>query len=324
MSTAAPVSVFMTIRNEEHDLAACVERVMSQDYAGELEFVIAVGPSDDRTEEIAGELASQHARIRIVHNPSGLTPHGLNLAVKAAKYDFLVRVDGHALIDHDYVSKIMKLFSTTDAANVGGSMNPVGTTAVSAAIAHTMSSRFGIGGAAFHTGGAAGPQPTVYLGAFRREALEAVGGYDEHFLRAQDWELNFRLRERGYQVWFDPAIATRYHPRDSWSSFARQQFRTGGWRRRVIAAHPQTWSLRYLAPPAAVVAIDAGITLGAFGFVVPVLFLGLLVPALYIAGVSVIGLLDARDLPWKTRIRVPLAMAIMHMSWGWGFLIRAR
>lgn len=318
------VSIFMTIRNEAQDLAACVERVVNQDYPGEWEFIIAVGPSDDNTEQIARDISQNDPRIKIVSNPTGLTPQGLNLAVQGAKHDYFIRIDGHALIAPDYVGKIMRLFETTDAANVGGSMVPVGESPTASAVAHAMSSRFGIGGAAFHTGGAAGPQPTVYLGAFRRAAFEQVGGYDEYFARAQDWELNYRLRRAGHLIWFDPEIATRYHPRASWSAFAKQQFRTGGWRRRVISRHKDTWSLRYLAPPTALLAILISTVIGLFGFAVPALFAAFGVPLLYVLGVSIIGFADSRHLPWSTRIRVPLAMGIMHMSWGAGFLLKAK
>src|SRR5207344_3283616 len=110
--------------------------------------------------------------------------------------------------------------------------------------------------------GDAGPQSTVYLGAFRREAVVGVGGYDEYFLRAQDWELNHRLRLAGHTVWFDPSIGVSYRPRARWRDFARQQYRTGGWRRRVIERHQGTASARYLAPPVAVLGVGLGLVAG--------------------------------------------------------------
>jgi cellulose synthase/poly-beta-1,6-N-acetylglucosamine synthase-like glycosyltransferase len=226
--TMPPVSVFMTVRNEERDLAECVERILGQDYAGEIEVVVAVGPSQDRTREIADDLAAAHPTVTVVDNPTGLTPHGLNAAIGAAKHDYLVRADGHALLPSGYLTRVVSVLRSTGAANVGGRMAPEGRSPFGRAVARAMSSRFGIGGAAFHTGGEPGPQLTVYLGAFRRSALEAVGGYDEHFVRAQDWELNHRLRENGEVVWFLPDLAVTYRPRETWKAFATQQFRTGG------------------------------------------------------------------------------------------------
>lgn len=319
-----PVSVFMAVRDEEADLADCVARIFEQDYPGEFELVVAVAPSADRTGAIAAQLAEVEPRLTVVANPAGFTPHGLNAAIAAARHDILIRADGHALFPGDYVSRVVATLLETGAANVGGRMVPVGDAPVSRAIAHAMGSRFGIGGAAFHTGAPAGPQPTVYLGGFRRSAIESVGGYDEHFVRAQDWELNHRLRKAGHTVWFEPSIGVTYRPRSSWRTFGRQQYRTGGWRRRVIERHPETAGLRYLAPPTAVVAVMLGLVLGIVGlFTTPWLLLGFVVPAAYVLGATVAGLFDARRLDGPARARVPIAMAVMHMAWGWGFLTRS-
>lgn len=325
MTSLPPVSVFMAVRDSASSLAESVGRVLSQDYAGELELVVAVGPSGDRTQAIADELAATEPRLVVVDNPAGYTPHGLNAAVAAARHDLLVRVDGHALIPADYVSRVVGHLTTTDAANVGGRMVAVGAGPVDGAVAVGYGSRFGLGGGAFHVGGVAGPAPTVYLGAFHRSALEAVGGYDEHFLRAQDWELNFRLREAGRTIWFDPEIAVGYQPRDTWRDLAKQQYRTGGWRRRVIDRHPSTASLRYLAPPVLVVGLLVGLVVAAFAPLVSCwLLLGLLAPVDYALAIIAVGLYEGRGKPWSVRVRVPVAMAIMHLAWGAGFLLRAR
>lgn len=320
-----PVSVFMAVRDSAGSLAESVRRVLSQDYAGDLELVLAVGPSRDRTREIADDLAAAEPRLVVVDNPAGYTPHGLNTAIAAARYDLLVRVDGHALIPADYVSRLVGHLTTTDAANVGGRMVAVGTGPVDGAVAVAYGSRFGLGGGAFHVGGAAGPAPTVYLGAFHRAALEAVGGYDEYFLRAQDWELNHRLRESGRTIWFDPEIAVGYRPRGTWRDLVKQQYRTGGWRRRVIARHPGTASLRYLAPPVLVLGILLGVLAAAFAPVLSWwLLLGLLPAVDYALTISAVGLHEGRGTPWPVRLRVPVAMALTHLAWGTGFLLRAR
>ena len=326
MSTPPPpVSLFMTVLDEEAGLADCVARVFEQDYPGEYELVLAVGPSRDDTWGLATRLAQDEPRLTVVANPTGRTPHGLNAAIAAARHDILVRVDGHAFLPEGYLSAVVALLESSGAANVGGRMVPQGDGPVSNAVAVAMSSRFGIGGGAFHVGGTPGPQPTVYLGSFRRAALEAVDGYDEHFLRAQDWELNHRLREAGFVVWFDPALAVTYRPRSSWRDFARQQFRTGGWRRRVIETHRSTASLRYLAPPAAVLGVLVGLLTAALAPVLGTWALaGLLLPLGYLAAVTLLGLSEGRRQPWSVRLRVPVAFAVLHLSWGSGFLVRAR
>ncbi len=317
-----PVSVFLTVRDEERHLAAAIDQVLEQDYPGELEVVVAVGPSHDRTREIADEVAARDARVRVLDNPTGLTPCGLNIAIAAARHDVLVRVDGHSEIDRDYVRLAVHALLETGAANVGGLMVPVGTTPFEDAVARAMSSRLGIGSAAFHTGGTAGPAPTVYLGVFRRDALERVGGYDEHFVRAQDWELNHRLRAADEVVWFDPRLAVTYRPRGDVRSLARQFFRSGQWRRQVMRHHPETAGVRYLTPPAAVVGIVGGSVLAVVGATLGPTWLvaGAAVPAAYVAGVLVGSLVVGRGLRPAALVRLPAAIATMHLAWGSGFL----
>ncbi|MCR6703954.1 MAG: glycosyltransferase family 2 protein [Cellulomonas sp.] len=321
-SSLPPVSVFLTVREEERHLTAAIEQVLDQDYPGELEIVVAVGPSHDRTREIADELAAGDARVRVLDNPTGLTPAGLNIAIAAARHDVLVRVDGHSEIERDYVRVAVEALLETGAANVGGLMVPVGTTPFEEAVARAMSSRLGIGAASFHTGGQAGPAPTVYLGVFRRDALERVGGYDEHFVRAQDWELNHRLRENGDVVWFDPRLAVTYRPRGDVRSLARQFFRSGQWRRQVMRHHPETAGVRYLTPPAAVVGIAGGAVLGLVGATVGPTWLvaGAVVPAAYAVGVLAGSVVVGRGMSPAARLRLPAAIATMHVAWGSGFL----
>ena len=149
--------------------------------------------------------------MRLVPNPTGATGAGLNRAVAAARYDVVVRLDGHALVPADYVRVAVETLQRTGADNVGGVMSAEGVTDFQRAVAAAMTSPIGVGQASFHVGGEEGPALTVYLGAFRREVLERLGGYDETFLRAQDWELNHRIREGGGVVWFTPRL-TRVLP----------------------------------------------------------------------------------------------------------------
>ncbi len=254
----------MPVLNEERHLREAVEGVLAQEYPGDLELVLALGPSTDGTDAIAAELVDEHAgRVRSVPNPAGATPSALNAAVAATKHDIVVRVDGHALFPADYVRTAVEVLTETGADNVGGVMAAEGTTPFEQAVACAMTSRLGVGSARFHTGGEAGPADTVYLGVFRREALERVGGYDETFLRAQDWEMNLRIRRSGGLVWFTPRLRVSYRPRGSVRALGRQYFDYGRWRRVVMRRHEDSVSVRYLAPPVALVAVAAGTLVGA-------------------------------------------------------------
>ncbi len=313
-----PVSVVVPVLNEERHLADAVGRILDQDYPGPLEVVLALGPSRDRTDQVAGKLGERDPRVRSVRNPTGRTPNGLNAAIAASTSPVVVRVDGHGLLAPDYVRTAVRLLRETGAANVGGLMAAEGVTDFERAVARAMTSVFGVGGARFHTGGEAGPADTVYLGVFRREVLERLGGYDESFLRAQDWELNHRIRIAGGLVWFTPELSVTYRPRSTLRALARQYFHYGRWRRVVMRQHPGTANARYLAPPAAVLACLLGFAAGALQ---P---WALVVPGGYLLGVLAATALTARGLPPRAVLALPAVYATMHWCWGLGFLTSPR
>ncbi|MBP2706076.1 glycosyltransferase family 2 protein [Microbispora sp. RL4-1S] len=309
-----PVSVIMPVLNEERHLREAVRQVLDQDYAGPLEVVLSVGPSQDRTQEVADAIAAEDARVVVVPNPTGRTPNALNAAIAASRNPIVARVDGHAMLPRDYLRTAVETLEQTGADNVGGIMAAEGVTPFERAVACAMTSRIGVGNARFHTGGEAGPADTVYLGVFRREALDRVGGYDEHFQRAQDWEMNHRIRETGGLVWFQPRMRVSYRPRPTVKALAKQYFHYGRWRRVVARTHQGTINLRYLAPPAAVAAIVVGLVVS------PFFWPGLLLPGAYLAAILAGSVLTGRDLPAAALARLPLVYATMHLSWGTGFL----
>ncbi|MGW6823650.1 glycosyltransferase family 2 protein [Streptomyces sp. NPDC055005] len=318
------VSVIMPVLDEERHLRDSVRHILGQEYAGEMEVVIALGPSTDRTDEIAAELVREtashpRARVHTVPNPTGRTPAALNAAIKASRHPVVVRVDGHGMLSPNYIATAVRLLEETGAQNVGGIMHAEGENAWEDAVAAAMTSKIGVGNAAFHTGGEAGPAETVYLGVFRREALEQQGGYNEEFIRAQDWELNFRIREAGGLIWFSPELKVRYRPRPSVRALAKQYKDYGRWRHVVARYHSGSINLRYLAPPTAVCAIVAGVVAG-----LAVTPWALVVPAGYLAAIVAGSLPAGKGLSLKARARIPVALATMHMCWGFGFLTSPR
>ena len=255
----------MPVRNEERHLAEAVRHVLGQDYPGEFELVLAVGPSADRTEQIARDLAAAQPRLTVVANPAGKIPAALNAAVRAARHAVIARVDGHALLPPGYLATAVATLTETGAADAGGVMAAAGVTTFGRAVAWAMTSKAGVGSAAFHTGGGAGPVDSVYLGVYHREAIEQAGGWDEGMLRAEDWDLNYRIRARGGQIWFTPDLRVTYRPRASVRALVAQYFHYGRWRRVIVREHPETASFRYLAPPAAAALVTIGLVTGLAG-----------------------------------------------------------
>jgi glycosyltransferase involved in cell wall biosynthesis len=306
------ISVILPILNEEAHLKGAIDSILSQDYQGKTEIILAVGPSHDRSLEIAQQISQQDSRVVIVENPTGRTAAGLNLALKKSQNPVIVRVDGHAQIPSNYLSLVVEILNKTGAVNVGGVMAAVGTTAFENAVAGAMRSPLGVGASRFHTGGEAGVVDTVYLGAFRREALLAIGGFDERFTRAQDWELNFRLRENGGVVYFDPRLHVTYRPRSTVKALAKQYFEYGRWRRVVSRKHSGTINYRYLAPPFALVGFSVSLLAG---FIAPILFTP---AAIYVLFVLLASIKIASNL--REYFLLLAVIPTMHFAWGAGFI----
>jgi succinoglycan biosynthesis protein ExoA len=307
------VSVILPILNEERDLEHCISAILKQDYKGELEIILALGPSTDNTNKIAEKIANSDARVKLVENPTGKTAAALNLAIASASHEIICRIDGHAEISDSYISTAIEIMGKTGAVNVGGLMKAEANIGFQSVVATAMRSKIGVGASKFHTGGQAGESETVYLGTFKKSAIVQAGGFDEKYIRAQDWELNHRLRLNGGIIWFDPRLVVTYRPRDSFTKLAKQYFEYGRWRRAVARKHKGTVNFRYLAPPVALVlnisSLIAGILINTLFFIPLMVYLILIILSSLIIG---------RNLYEK--LSLPSVLLTMHMSWGFGFL----
>jgi len=312
-SSFQPVSVILPILNEERDLNQCITAILQQDYPADIEIILALGPSTDKTTLIAEKLSAADKRIKLVNNPSGQTATGLNLAIKKSSYEILCRIDGHSEISSTYIKTAVEIINNQGAVNVGGMMFADSEKGLQRTIAQAMRSKLGVGSSKFHTGGSAGESETVYLGTFKKLAVLAVGGFDERYIRAQDWELNYRLRKNGGLIWFDPRLVVTYRPRNTFRKLAKQYFQYGRWRRVITRQHQNTTNFRYLAPPIAVLII----LLSVFFAVLldPVLITPVII---YFASLIAGGIFIGKKITDK--LLMPFVLATMHLSWGIGFI----
>lgn len=310
------VTAILPAREEAASIGAAINSLLDQEYGGPLDVVVAVAPSADRTLEIAREIASATGRVAVIENPSGTTPAGLNAAIAAATGEVIVRCDAHAVIPAGYVAAAVHDLETTGAVNVGGIQDAEGIGAMQRAIAAAMTSPFGVGDARFHTGGPPGFVDTVYLGVFRRDALDAVGGFDETLIRNQDYELNYRLRAAGGRIYFDPALRVTYRPRSTLRGLGRQYLEYGRWKRVVVRRNPDSIRWRQLVAPAFVVGLGLSVLAGVTGH----RRIATLVPGSYLIALAGSTAREVARRKDPTMLLLPLVFPTMHVSWGIGFL----
>ena len=305
----------MPVRNAGQSILDSVASVLAQDYPGPFEVVIAVGTSSDATAALV-EQASADPRVTVIANPLGSTPSGLNAAIRQAVGAIIVRCDAHSVLPPHYVSRAVGRLQQTGAVNVGGVQAASGSGTMQRAIAAAMSSPFGVGDARYHMGGDPGPVDTVYLGVFQRDAIEAVGLFDEQLGRNQDYELNHRLRTAGGTVYFDPELVVEYRPRSSIGALWRQYHDYGRWKRVVVRLHPKSLRARQLAPPALIVGLVASAVAALFGRFA----LALVIPLLYSLATLVATGVEVARRRDGAMLLLSAVFPTMHLAWGTGFL----
>jgi succinoglycan biosynthesis protein ExoA len=313
------VSVIIPVLNEERYIGDCLRTILAQDYPRDLmEILVVDGMSTDHTCEIVQSLAREDNRIRLLLSPQRRTPFSMNIGVAAATGEVLVRVDGHSVVGTDHVRRLVVYLLESRADHVGGVMRATGRTYVQQTIALAMSSPFGVGTARFRYTDREQDIDTVPFGAYHRETVVQLGGFDERFLIGQDSELDYRIIRNGGRVRVTPAIHTDYYCRASLRRLAQQYFYYGKAKAYMLHKHGSLPSPRALAPAALLTFVGALAAAAPFSRVARRVLAPVL--AAYSLGCLAAGIAIAAQRGWRHAALLPATLATLHISHGAGFL----
>lgn len=317
------VSIIIPMQNEEQCIGSCLDAVLGQTYPSHLmEIIVVDGNSQDQSRQIVGEYSRRHARIRLLSNPKGTIPSGLNAGIKAAGGEVIARVDARSLLASDYLRIAIGLLATTGADNVGGPVRGITPTVTGQAVTLAWGSRFGLGGASARYGDSREQwTDTVYLGVYRRRVFETIGLYDETVPQDEDAELNYRLRSRGGRILLSPRLCSHYLNSPSMRRLAWKNLLFGYSKVLVWQKHPRMMSWRHFVPPLFV----AGLFLGPFLAGIHWLFGALWIIALgsYLMACLWITACYLFQGQSKAALLLFLVFPLLHLSWGTGFIVGA-
>ena len=318
------VSVICPIYNEEKYITKCIESVLEQDYPTEdLEILFVDGLSTDKTRKIVSDYATRYNQIRLLDNPHRIVPYAMNIGIKAAKGDIIIRLDGHVEYPTNYISKCVHyLMTLPNAENVGGVCQtlPCNERNISQAIAIALSTGFGMGNSSFRIGSTEIRKvDTVPFGCFRKSLFERVGYYDYELVRNQDDELNGRIIKNGGTIYLIPEIKTKYFSRDKISKIRRMFYQYGLYKPLVNKKLGSPATARQFVPLLFLLGIVLGGILSAFSIYIMYIYFAVL--ALYLA----IGLFIGCKYAVKYRrpmltLLMPYVFANIHLSYGYGYL----
>ncbi len=318
------VSVIVPCLNEEKTIALLLKAIMQQTYPLQnIEVIIADGSSTDNTRsEIASfQEAHNDLNIQVIDNPTRSIPTGLNLAIDQASGDIILRLDAHCAPDSHYIAICVADLENEKAWNVGGlwDIQAGAKTWVAASIAIAAAHPIGIGDARYRFSNKAQFVDTVPFGSFRKSLIDRIGPFDEALQANEDYEFNTRIRSHGGQIWFNPAIRSRYFARPTFSALAKQYFRYGFWKWRMLQRFPKSIRWRQALPPLFVAGLIFGPILALWW--PSLIFLWGAAVVSYVSLLLFIGL--QKSLQKSTLnflLGIPTAIMIMHLSFGSAFI----
>jgi len=319
MPTHLPsISIIIPTFNESGFIVDCIKSITQGSYPPEkLEILVVDGGSDDDTVDQVRDLSKARLDIAVLKNQKKITPAAMNIGIKAAKHELLMWCGAHAIYDKNYVVNSVKaLLSEPGLASVGGVISPIAKTTTGKAIAVATSSKFGIGNALYRYATKRQYVDTVFGGCFFKKNLLEVGGFNEGWVRNQDYELNHRLRSRIGPIILEPSIRCQYFCRESISKLGKQYFDYGFWRFNTLLKHPASLSYRQIAPVLLCISLAASIALIALGYI-----LGWLIPLIYLSVCLATSMKLAFDNKQAHLLAyLPIIFAVLHISWGVGFI----
>lgn len=315
------VSILIPIRNESAYLERCLLAISKQDYPPELlEVLVADGQSTDQSCEIVRDYSETLPNLVCCENPDLIVPTGMNILIPKSRGDVVIRVDGHCVIAPDYVSNCVRHLQSAGVDGVGGPMKTIGEDFVSEVIALAMSSKFGVGNSSFRTEtGQTKLADTVPFPAYTREIVQKVGLYDEELVRNQDDEYNYRIREADGKILLASDVQSAYFSRGTFARLWKQYFQYGYWKVRVLQKHPGQMSTRQFIPPLFVFSLFVGLLLAfttSWGWIALLSIL-----TLYLVANLGASIATAHSRGLRYICSLPLAFAILHVSYGLGFLV---
>lgn len=309
-------SILLTCLNEEKRIGAAIESLLNDDFRKNGEMIVLDGGSLDRTREIVQEFTAKGWPIRLFQNPGRIQSEGLILGLREAKGATIIRADAHCIYPPRYVERCLEMLERPEVANAGGIMYSVGERPVQSAIALAMRHPVGVGDAKYHLGNHRGYYDGVYLGAFKREIFDRIGGYDPSVHPNEDADLNMRILAAGGKIWLDGSLRVTYFPRESFPELFLQYFNYGRGRIRTTLKHRRFTSWRQILPPLLVVSLAGALILS---FFCPAFLLWITIYLACVLSVALAGRFEPKpDL--LTRLLIFPSFLVMHIAWGLGFL----
>ncbi len=314
-----PISILIPCVNEESFIEDCLLSLLESSYpSNKVEIFVIDGGSTDQTKEIVTRLQHQFSQVHLLDNKKKIVPAALNIGIEAASFDHIVWVGAHAVYDEKYLENLLACFRSEEVASAGGIIIPKGKNWFGKAVALATKTKFGIGNAKYRYATKRQTVDTVFGGCWLKSSIKKIGGFNENWVRNQDYELNTRLRKSIGPLMLDPSIKCYYFCRDSLKGLTNQYFQYGFWRFKTLMKHPSTLNLRIIAPALLLILLAISLV------ILPFNLFGLVVPLGYLIACIIVSIFTAvSNKQLSSLLILPLIFPSIHLSWAFGFFTSA-
>ena len=318
------VSLCMIAYNEAEALDGVLRDFQLQDYPHELiEIVLVDSMSTDATGAKMERFKNTDYGFRnvaIVQCAKKNQAFSWNAALMTATGDVIIRVDAHARIPRNFVSR--NVYNLSQGEDVVGGGRPNITSDVSSwklTLLAAEDSLFGSSVASYRRP----PTQKEYLdslfhAAYRREVIQKVGGFNENLGRTEDNEFHYRIRKAGYKLCCCPDIISYQHSRNNLKDMIRQKYSNGRWIGLTLSECPGCLSYFHFAPFALVMMIILCSIIAVLGF--PILLYTLLIVYGMFDIVNAVGCFTMKNLQPQFAL-LPIIFPILHVSYGVGTIV---
>jgi len=316
------ISVIIPILNEEKYIAKCLDSIVDSDFdKNDMEVLLVDGGSEDKTLDIIKEYQKKYPFFKLLYNSKKIVPTAMNIGIKNAKGEYIIRLDAHSFYPKDYFSKLIYWHKKLNADNVGAVWitDVLNKTNTSIAIKNVLSDKIGVGGTKFRIGADKIKEvDTVPFGCYKKEVFEKIGLYDERLVRNQDIELNKRLKKAGGKIYLVPEIRCTYFARETFKDLAKNNFNNGLW--NILTTYYtgtlSSLSFRHFVPMFFVLSLIIFGFSAFFNEINKIIFFTILI--LYLSIISIRSFQIKRN---TTFFHQFLAFLVLHFSYGVGSIV---
>lgn len=315
------ISIVCPIYNEEKYIAQCIKSIISQDYPqSDMEVLFVDGMSTDQTRQIIKQYAEHYPFLRVLDNPQRIVPSAMNIGIKAAQGDIIIRLDAHALYPNNYFSVLVNQLNRLKADNVGAVCRtlPANDSSKCKAIADALSSSFGMGNSYFRVGVKEIMQvDTVPFGCYRKEVFDKIGLYDIDLVRNQDDELNARLIKHGGKIYLLPDLIVDYFARDTIRKTGKMFYQYGLFKPLVNKKLGAPATVRQFFPLLFVSGLILGLILGLLNYYILIAYFSII--ALYLLLAFSFSIKKAQTV--SQIFYQIITYLTIHINYGWGYIV---